>query len=292
MAHPSAESAEFNQSLANFVMAAKDFLKNPTSTRYYGYLLKPHQKTHIENWLEDMPDALDFIDASTARKPGIEVYQDWINWSKSTAFAWLQRLDRYERRFRSTGLKYHKVPYSMRTSGMTPHGSKISPPVLKRLAQIFETDRSRSLQTFFTPWLEINNTATEMLAEIDSYQHELEDFAFLRSAHLRFDISFARLDKPLRSLRLELDWVESTVANIAGRSNVDGSQALAAKFSLEGGLLRRWMQTFLEIERGYAKSKSDYIESYVACILDVGVEPMKYWSMLVDGIIRKEDSSA
>ncbi|KAF1848717.1 uncharacterized protein K460DRAFT_275350 [Cucurbitaria berberidis CBS 394.84] len=243
----------------------------------------------IEAWNDDTAYHLELADAATARSITTEVYEDWLNWARSYALAWLGILDKYELRFRATGLKYHKIPFSLRHSATLLHGSKIDQSVLTRLTQIFETDRPRKLQSYFTPWMEINKIATETLAEIDNYRPGFGDLDFLCAMNRRLDLSFAMLIKPLNILRVGLHWVENTVALVAERSPLDCCDVLAAKHSLEGSVFRRWIQTFWEIDSGTVRAAA-YTEYYVGRVLATGVGTGKYWSTMLESRSRAEDS--
>jgi len=89
------------------------------------------------------------------------------------------------------------------------------------------------------------------------------------------------LAKPLRNLEAGLVWVEEQVAKLAERSDLDGTEALAAKHSREGNIFRMWIQTFLEIEHGVVKSKSAYTEAFVVGVVeDEEIAKDPYWTML------------
>jgi hypothetical protein len=241
----------------------------------------PDQLERIVAWRNDVPQTEELEDATIGQALTIQLYKDWLEWAAHDALAWLRKLDKFERRFRSAGFAYHQVPYQLRHSSAMLHGCKIEQPVLSRLSQILETDRPRSKQTFFGPWCEISKTAAEVL----SYSHKntplANELTHLRTVHRNFELSLWKLFKLEGTLETGLRWLEQTVAEVTERSDLDGTEALAAKYSREGGLLRRWLQTFPESESCPSKSKHHFIEWYVERLLDVGVEEDDYWSALV-----------
>ena len=180
------------------------------------------------------------------------------------------------------GIQYHETPYQLRHSSTLLHGSKIEEAVLTRLSGILETDRSRTQQAFFTPWFEIKRVAADILEGLNYYKLMADDIILLRTLHRKFEHFLARLPKLLCNLVAGLEFLEEAVAQVSERSNLDGSAALASKYSREGGLFRRWIQTFPEVENGLVDSKSRYIEWYVETVLDIGVERDRYWRRLVE----------
>jgi hypothetical protein len=73
-------------------------------------------------------------------------------------------------------------------------------------------------------------------------------------------------------------------------SDQDGSANLLVRHSREGGLFRRWIQTFLEVEHGVVWDKSEYTEDFVDKVVSGTVKEGVYWSMLVEGSERNGDS--
>ncbi|KAH7091459.1 hypothetical protein FB567DRAFT_617063 [Paraphoma chrysanthemicola] len=208
--------------------------------------------------------------------PPIELYKDWLDWAAHDAAVWLRKLDKFEQRFRSAGLTYHQVPYQLRHSPAMLHGASIEQNLLTRLSQILETDRPRNKQMFFIPWLEIKSTATRIL-EYSLYNFPLaDDLNHLYVMHRGFEISLWKLQKSANILETGLQWLEGAVAKVVRRSDLDGADALASKHSREGGLLRRWIQTFPESDSRSAKSKLHFIEGYVEKVLEVGIEEDTY----------------
>ncbi|KAF2823155.1 hypothetical protein CC86DRAFT_396597 [Ophiobolus disseminans] len=221
------------------------------------------------------------MEAVAAAKPiTATLYRDWLHWSKHAALTWLVRLDKVERRFRIASLSYHQTPYALRHSATLLHGSRIDQVVLNRLSDILESDRSRTQQTFFSPWYEIKNVAADILKDLDYYEPIPDDLDFLRTVHRKFELSLIKLPEALHTLVEGLKWLEATIWEVAERSDLDGSEALASKHSREGGLFRRWMLSLPELDPEFVESKSEYIEWYVDRLLEVGVEKDQYWSNL------------
>ncbi|CAO2654002.1 Nn.00g107350.m01.CDS01 [Neocucurbitaria sp. VM-36] len=246
----------------------------------YGSLQMPEKKARVEMWINDLPYDWGLEDAFTARDATLEVYEDWLDWSTYSARSWLDKLDEYEQRFRIAGLKYHKIPHSLRHPVTLRHGARVNQYVMVRLSQIFETDRSRTREPFFVPWFDINNTTVEILNTIKLYCRGSMDVDFLKASNQKFDVSYAKLTKVGRILHEGIIWLEDAVARVAERSKQDGSDMLAIEYSREGSLFRRWMQTFPEVECGLVASKSKFIQDSADSLLEVGVQPSRYWRML------------
>ncbi|KAH7081333.1 hypothetical protein BKA63DRAFT_588745 [Paraphoma chrysanthemicola] len=223
-------------------------------------------------WRKNMPFPDNHLDGAMVQALPIDLYKDWLDWAAHDAAVWLRKLDKFEQRFRTAGLAYHQVPYQLRHSPAMLHGSSIEQPLLTRLPQILETDRPRHKQMFFIPWLEIKNTATRIL-EYSLYNFPLvDDLNHLYVMHRELELSLWKVYKSANVLEAGLQWLEGAVAKVVRRSDLDGADALASKYSREGGLLRRWIQTFPESEGRSAKSKLHFIEGYVAKVLEVGIE--------------------
>jgi hypothetical protein len=145
------------------VRVANEYATIIASRQAYGQLLSPGQRSRMELWVERLPYDWHFEDANTACLIAVTVYKDWLDWSESKAFSWLDKLTKFERRFRIAGVAYHKIPYALRHASTVTNSYRINPVILVRLSQIFETDRPRAQQSFFRPWIEISNAAKEVL---------------------------------------------------------------------------------------------------------------------------------
>ncbi|KAH8634467.1 hypothetical protein IG631_09867 [Alternaria alternata] len=143
---------------------------------------------------------------------------------------------------------------------------RINPVILVRLSQIFETNRPRAQQSFFCPWIEISNAAKEVLGKLIANKNGPEDIDRLRILESGSEVALSLLANSLPNLESALAWVEEYVADPADRSDIDGSDNLAAKHSREGGLFRRWIQTFPEVELGTVQSQSEFTEGFVDAV--------------------------
>jgi hypothetical protein len=250
----------------------------PTFT--FGSHCSTNTKTNIDAWFNALPPTAEMDDIYAPRAITPELYKDWLDWAKQKALTWALRLDRLERYFRKAALKYHKVPYHARHS--TIHNdTKLIPIVLRRLSEILETDRPRVQQSYFNPWFEIMGLAATILDELDRHQPLTDDLGTLHLMIYQFDVFLARIPKLYHTATASMEWFRDTVNDVAARAHVDGSEALAQKYSREGGLIRRWMMTLTEVENGKAEERAKYIEWYVDRLLDVGVEHDSYCTMLV-----------
>ncbi|CAN9456888.1 unnamed protein product [Alternaria alternata] len=248
------------------VRVANKYATIITSRQAYGQLLSPGQRSRMELWVERLPYDWHFEDANTACLIAVTVYKDWLDWSESKAFSWLDKLTKFERRFRIAGVAYHKIPYALRHASTVTNSYRINPVILVRLSQIFETDRPRAQQSFFHPWIEISNAAKEVLGKLIANKNNPEDIDRLRILESGSEVALSLLANSLPNLESALAWVEEQVADVADRSDIDGSDNLAAKHSREGGLFRRWIQTFPEIELGTVQSQSEFTEGFVDAV--------------------------
>jgi hypothetical protein len=261
---------EINE-MARVRNANKDAMDS-ASRQIYGQSLSLEQKSRIEMWIERMPYHWQLEDAKTARLATAAIYDDWLDWSGTSAFSLLYRLDKFERRFRIAGVAYHKIPYTLRHSPTLPYHARINNVVLARLSQVFETGLSRSQQSFFRPWNEIFDAVNGILKELVANKMTPKDIDRLRKLESGFEVALSRLANPLQLIETALFWVEAQVANLTVRSELDGSDNLAAKHSREGGLFRIWIQTFFEIEYEMVDSGTAYTEGFVDAVLgDIGV---------------------
>lgn len=240
----------------------------------------------IIKWQNNVPPPDELTDAHAWVAPTMDaqLYKDWLHWAEHTALTWLRRLDKLERLFRHAALIYHEIPYDLRHSSTIQDGHKINPALLKRLSEIFETDRTRSTQSYFAPWIIIFETADEVLDDLKSHQPLPDDIDFLRTLHCKFELAFDNLNKPCQVVLVALRWLQETVADVNKRAELDGAEALAAPFSREGGLFRRWISTLPEADGGYVQSKLSYIEWYAQTLLKEGVVNDEYWSMLLKDV--------
>jgi hypothetical protein len=281
--HPGA--GEFDR-----VRVANKYAMDMASKRTYGHLCSSNKKPCIDMWIERLPYDWQLEDAGTARPFTMALYTDWLNWQKCNVHSWLYKLDKFEHRYRIAGVKYHRIPHSLRHSVTLPHGSKIDQQVLKRLSHIFEPDRSRDEQMIFAPWMDVYNGATEVLDDIDACDVTSKTMNQLRTLEIDCSSTLDKLSKPMRTVEAGLLWLEGEAARLAERSDQDSSESLLLKHSREGGLLRRWIQTFLEIEHGVVWNKSEYTEQCVDKAVSGEVEEGLYWSMLVQGSEKNADS--
>lgn len=196
--------------------------------------------------------------------------------------SWLHQLDRLERYFSRAVLDYHKIPHQLRHSPTINNGAKISPAVLRRLSDIFETDRPRTQQSYFIPWFEIRDAAVNVLQDLKYYQPLADDVHFLRSVDREFDHAFAKVHKPFRNAKVALRWLVESVKEVSVRADLDASEALASTYSREGSLIRRWISTLPEPNCRSGRRKLEYIEEYVQLVLTEGVEKGMYWTEFVD----------
>ncbi|KAH6865200.1 hypothetical protein BKA58DRAFT_462849 [Alternaria rosae] len=253
-----------------------------SSKHTYGQLLSRYRKNRIDSWIKNLPYDWQLDSANTAPLAPAAVYEDWLDWAKPRALSWLARLDKYERRFRIAGVAYHKVPYALRRSTSTCSSKKVEQTVCSRLGQMFEIGRPRSEEPFFHPWDEIFDAAYVVLQKwVLSRGTTPENIDQLRELEAECELTLSQLAKPLRNLEAGLVWVEEQVAKLAERSDLDGTEMLAAKHSREGNMFRMWVQTFLEIEHGVVKSKSAYTEAFVdGAVEDKEIAKDPYWTML------------
>ena len=267
------------------VRVANEYATIIASRQAYGQLLSPGQRSRMELWVERLPYDWHFEDANTACLIAVTVYKDWLDWSESKAFSWLDKLTKFERRFRIAGVAYHKIPYALRHASTVTNSYRINPVILVRLSQIFETDRPRAQQSFFRPWIEISNAAKEVLGKLIANKNEPEDIDRLRILESGSEVTLSLLVNSLSNLESALAWVEEYVADLADRSDIDGSDNLAAKHSREGGLFRRWIQTFPEIELGTVQSQSEFTEGFVDAVSgDEDIVEYRYWSVLAEAV--------
>ncbi|KNG46359.1 hypothetical protein TW65_86997 [Stemphylium lycopersici] len=258
------ESAGTTPSGWDRFMAANNHAVGVLSIRTFGRFMSREQKERIDRWVGCMPHHGQLEDAKTAQSASIAILQDWLNWSRPKALAFLQKLDMLERRFRITGIRYHKTEFALRHSETLLHGSRTDQFKLLRLSQIFETDRPRRQQLYFAQWYEIFDGVADILQEIARNEAAAQTTEELRLGLANIEIALYKLFKPLRNLDENLAWVENTVAGLVGRSYLQDSEMLALKHSREGGLFRRWAQTLPEVEHGSVEFKTKYIEDLVA----------------------------
>jgi hypothetical protein len=252
----------------------------------------PDKLGRILAWRENIPFPDNHVDGAMVQALPIDLYKDWLDWAAQDAAAWLRKLDKFEQRFRTAGLAYHQVPYQLRHSPTMLHGSSIEQPLLTRLSQILETDRPRNKQMFFIPWLEVKNTAVRIL-EYPLYNFPLvDDWNHLHDIHREFDLSLWKQYKSANVLETGLQWLEGAVAKVVRRSDLDGADALASKYSREGGLLRCWIQTLPESDSRSAKSKLYFIEGYVERVLEVGIEEGQYWTAMTVPPLNRDETTA
>ncbi|KAF2846750.1 hypothetical protein T440DRAFT_222759 [Plenodomus tracheiphilus IPT5] len=253
-------------------------------TMSFGYFFPPDKSRRIQSWLDEQPYDWEFKPAFTRDEATLTIYVDWLHWSNTDAILWLRKLDTSETRFRAAGLQYHRVPHQLRHSTFILPGSQIEQLVLSRLSNVLEKDTPRHLQTFFVPWMTIYKTAVEVLDQIEALQHidNNTNVDLVRANAADTEMKLFKLEATFHNLKIGLEWLEKAVQELADRSVVDGSEALAAKFSREGSLFRRWIQTFLEVEKGVVGPKAAYTEVYIQQVLEKGVGLDGYWSKLVD----------
>ncbi|KAH3962624.1 hypothetical protein HBH51_173630 [Parastagonospora nodorum] len=244
----------------------------------------PLRMMSIIRWQKNVPPPDELMDAFVAPTMDTKLYKDWLHWAEHTAMNWLHRLDKLERLFRQAALIYHKIPYDLRHSSIIQNGHKISSALLKRLSEIFETDRLRSKQTYFTPWIAIFDTATEVLDDLNNHQPLPDEIDSLRTLHHKFELAFDNLNKPCQVAWVALRWLQGTVADVNKRAELDGTETLAASFSREGGLFRRWISTLPEADGKHVQSRLTYIEWYAQTLLKEGVVKDDYWSMLLEDV--------
>jgi hypothetical protein len=272
------------------IRVTNKYAMDMASKSTYGKLCSKNRKARIETWLERMPCDWQLEDAGTARPITVVVCTDWLNWQNCNARSWLYKLDKFERRFRIAGVQYHKIPHSLRHSVTLPHGPRIDQRTIERLAHILETDRSRDHQPFFAPWIDVYNGVTEVLDQIDACDIATKNIDQVRSLDDKCSVALSKLSKPMRHLEGGLLWLEGLVTKVGERSDQDGSENLLVRHSREGGLFRRWIQTFLEVEHGVVWDKSEYTEDFVGKVASGTVKGGQYWSMLVEGSERNADS--
>jgi hypothetical protein len=135
-----------------------------------------------------------------------------------------------------------------------------------------------------------NNTAANVLEELNNHRPLGGDTDILRTINRRFEVSLSKLQAPLQAIEVALKWLEKTIAEVAARSKIDISEELASRYSREGGLLRLWIRTLPEMALGLVGTRSAYTEWYVERLLDTGVEDDIYWSALVELSGEKADT--
>ncbi|KAF2030970.1 hypothetical protein EK21DRAFT_88494 [Setomelanomma holmii] len=96
----------------------------------------------ICRWRNNVPSSDKLEDATSTQAITTQLYKDWLDWVEQDALAWLRKIDKCERRFRSAGFDYHRIPFQLRHSSTMLHGSKIDQGVLNRLSQILESNSS------------------------------------------------------------------------------------------------------------------------------------------------------
>jgi hypothetical protein len=238
--------------------------------------------TRVANWRDNVPHFNDLYDASAAPTMTVDLYQDWLQWTKKNAIIWLRILDKHERVFRKAALNYHKIPYPLRHYVQVRRGRSINKLTIDRLAAILETNLPRSRQAFFVPWFEIKNAVADILNDFGYYQPLADDVDFLRSIDHKFEQALAKLPKSLRTLLGSLKWLKGAVEAVKQYADTDGGELLAQKYSREGSLFRRWMGTLPEMEEGVAGNRSRLADWYADRLLRRGVEPDEYWSKMPD----------
>jgi hypothetical protein len=159
---------------------------------------------------------------------------------------------------------------------------RIQQSVLDRLSHILETDRVRTQQPFFIPWFEVSYAAAGIIQDLEYYRPLVDDLDFLGVVDRKFELSLSKISGSLRELKTGLKCLEETVTEVTERSDIDGSEELVAKYSREGGLFRRWLRTFTEVENGMIGSRTAWVEWYADRVLALGIEKDKYWSARVN----------
>jgi hypothetical protein len=277
---PATSSSTSLEDMKSKVSGKEEHEPMPPSILSYGNSSSPAKKIRIDDWLNQVSDHPE--DASAGRDLDYQLYEDWLDWSESIAKSWLQKLDQLERRYRIAGLQYHQVSHTRRHSSKPVHGIKLQQHLLDRLSHILETDHVRTQQPFFIPWIEINNTAVGIIQDVKYYKPLVDDIDFLKVVYRKFELSLLKITIAVTELMKGLEWLEESVGEVTERSGTYGNENLVAKHSREGGIFRRWLRTFPEVETGMIGSRTAWVEWYINRILEMGIEKDQYWSARVN----------
>jgi hypothetical protein len=215
----------------------------------FGRLLSADQKIRVDNWLSAMPQTHEMSDP--AQEPTRDVaFVDLVKFYakdfETSALGWLNALDILEYKYREIGLAYHKIPYKLRHTPMTLLAANTEATIVDHLSKVFETDQPRSEQNRFVDWFIVKQTACEILQCVND-----RDFPF-SDDESNFDELTDLIEQKLielfrvyENLKRRLDSLEKHVCRLAERKTTDGIEALETKYSVECGLFRLWILSFL-----------------------------------------------
>jgi hypothetical protein len=193
----------------------------------------------ITQWLADFPAYPDAFHPHTTPIPATaSLYSEWFTICSDRAHHLLSVLDKFERKYRTIGLKYHQIPSHVRH---TTSNTRLA-QARTRLAHIFESDTVRSDQGFFNGWYDVLNVAKEVL----KWDMQTEDGSVLRSALEYLETELERVQDEIvtiyESLGALYHLVETLKAAQAEKKAPDAD--LRCQGGMETGLLKRWVGSF------------------------------------------------
>ncbi|KAJ4290535.1 hypothetical protein N0V90_010752 [Kalmusia sp. IMI 367209] len=231
------------------------------------------------------PEASPSLDAT--------IYHDWFNWADFAVQTLLDELDIYEMEYRRLGLKYHGIPHNERHSSSlltsasfhralraNAETTRANPSVLRSLETIFETDCPRTQQSFFLNWRTAYQEIAEMKNLCASAPHTDRVLTLAHRMKI-MEKRFMAVNRLADRIKAQLKSVKRSVDAVRAKSKA--SSDLAAPFSKEGSLYRRWVNTFEEVV-----SRTWDLESVEQMLRVGGAELSIEWR---NGVGRKKEKA-
>ncbi|KAF2251902.1 hypothetical protein BU26DRAFT_561693 [Trematosphaeria pertusa] len=253
---------------------------SPAETNGTGALLSADKSSKIEKWLDAFPPSpLDFEEAYTEREATLAHYHDWHDMHQHDALHILHKLDAYERRYRALGFTYHTVPHALRHSPTLQGCRAIGPGVLHRLGGVFEPATPQSEQPFFLAWRTCASLAAKVIAEAREFL-DAADIPALEAVHRRCGYLLRVAERELKAIRGAMRAVRDMVEEVAGRIDPAAHPAadLSQAFGVEGGLFRRWIWTFPEVQGKAPLASRVEFEAIAQDMITKGVMEGRWWS--------------
>ncbi|KAF2868129.1 hypothetical protein BDV95DRAFT_670630 [Massariosphaeria phaeospora] len=203
----------------------------------------------IDCWIATQPhNPSEFEDAFLADELSASQCVDAIDNNVYRMTDLIEKLNRAETAYRIMGLKYHKLPNGLRhsaPSGTTPSATPLAPG---RLRTIFEPDKPRTEQAFFTYWFKLQTVARRVNAEAHAAA-TITDVERLRSSLEACERRVHKGEKYFRELAIMLNSINALLQQLSERRVQGWGEAdLSMKFGLEGGIFRRWVSTLIEFQ--------------------------------------------
>ncbi|KAF2438452.1 hypothetical protein P171DRAFT_491121 [Karstenula rhodostoma CBS 690.94] len=228
------------------------------------------QALHIFKWMSTLPsDLTQFVESEDPPEMTADIYKDYLNWASNVVERLEKELDLHETKYRRLGLKYHETPLYLRDPTTTPADPRvrglppgdirmcsaataiipINPAILVSLDAIFNSDRPRATQSFFTNWRTVQNGFANIrtLLNIDYHHFERHQLQALLSS-VQHDMNIA--SKLLARISTQLEGVGQNLREVVARRRMAEGAKLTDAFGVEGSAFRRWVSLFPEVAGG------------------------------------------